>query len=258
MSDATDGMTVDEVARAAGTTTRNVRSYQTRGLLPPPHMNGRVGLYGREHLARLRLIAKLQERGYSLAAIGDLLRAWEERVSLGELLGLREELRSGIPDEPEQIMTRSELVQHFPLIEHDLEFFSRVVDLELVVPLPRDRSIRQERYRIPSPRLLEVGRQLLEADIPLDVALDELARLRQDAAQIAERLVEIVTRHLWDPWVAAGRPTDEVPAMVEHIRRLKPLPGLAMQSVLAQALDEEIGRVVARKMSDLEPEPDGD
>ena len=36
-------MTIDELARRAGTTTRNVRSYQTRGILPPPRMVGRVG-----------------------------------------------------------------------------------------------------------------------------------------------------------------------------------------------------------------------
>lgn len=249
-------MTVDEVARVAGTTSRNVRSYQTRGLLPPPRMHGRVGQYGREHLARLRLIARLQERGYSLAGIADLLRAWEERQTLGELLGLEEELRSGVADEPEQILTRSALFERFPGLEHDLELYSRVVDLGLVVPLPRDRGRGQERYRIPSPRLLEVGQQLLEVGIPIDAALDELERLRRDAAAIAERLVEIVTRHIWDPWVAEGHPTQKVPAMIEHIRRLKPLPGVAMQSVLAKALDEEIGKVVATRLAELGPSND--
>src|SRR5690348_8532613 len=66
-------MTIDALAQAAGTTTRNVRAYQTRGLLPAPLVVGRVGYYGDAHLERLRLIANLQERGYSLAAIADLL-----------------------------------------------------------------------------------------------------------------------------------------------------------------------------------------
>src|SRR5438309_572599 len=36
---------IDELAREAGTTVRNVRAYQDRGLLPPPRRSGRVGLY---------------------------------------------------------------------------------------------------------------------------------------------------------------------------------------------------------------------
>ncbi|MDT7598572.1 MAG: hypothetical protein QOK26_649, partial [Pseudonocardiales bacterium] len=36
---------IDELARFAGTTSRNVRAYQERGLLPPPRKEGRVGIY---------------------------------------------------------------------------------------------------------------------------------------------------------------------------------------------------------------------
>ena len=51
-----DFLTIDELARAAGTTVRNVRVYQDRGLLPPPERRGRLGLYGPDHLRRLRLV----------------------------------------------------------------------------------------------------------------------------------------------------------------------------------------------------------
>ena len=46
---------IDDLARAAGTTVRNVRAYQERGLLPPPRREGRVALYGDAHLARHRV-----------------------------------------------------------------------------------------------------------------------------------------------------------------------------------------------------------
>src|SRR5436305_1643105 len=42
---------IDELAREAGTTVRNVRAYQDRGLLPPPRRSGRVGLYTDAHLS---------------------------------------------------------------------------------------------------------------------------------------------------------------------------------------------------------------
>src|SRR5919204_2454588 len=95
------GMTIDELARAAGTTSRNVRAYQTRGLLPPPRVSGRVGYYDEGHLARLRLIAQAQARGFSLAAIGELLRAWEEGRGISDLLGFEEALTAPWSDEPE-------------------------------------------------------------------------------------------------------------------------------------------------------------
>ena len=42
-------MTIDELAAAAGTTTRRIRSLQTLGLLPHPELRGRTGLYGAAH-----------------------------------------------------------------------------------------------------------------------------------------------------------------------------------------------------------------
>ena len=48
--------TVDELARLGGTTGRNVRAFQTQGLLPRPELVGRTGFYGDEHLERLRAV----------------------------------------------------------------------------------------------------------------------------------------------------------------------------------------------------------
>jgi len=82
-------MTVDELARAAGTTTRQVRALQTQGLLPRPGLVGRTGYYDTDHLDRLRAILRLQSEGFSLASLAVLLRAWEADMTVGEVLGLR-------------------------------------------------------------------------------------------------------------------------------------------------------------------------
>src|SRR5947209_5281538 len=54
---------VDDLARAAGTTVRNVRAYQERGLLDPPRREGRVAYFDDSHLARLKLITSMLDRG---------------------------------------------------------------------------------------------------------------------------------------------------------------------------------------------------
>lgn len=81
-------MTIEELARVSGVTTRTIRAHQSAGLVPPPSLDGRVGRYGDDHLSRLRAIRALQRRGYSLAAIRDLMTAWERGRSLGDVLGL--------------------------------------------------------------------------------------------------------------------------------------------------------------------------
>src|SRR5579863_4181912 len=81
-------MTVDELARAAGITTRQVRALQTRGLLPHPELVGRTGYYDQGHLDRVRAVVALQAEGFSLAAVAALLRAWEQDLTLAQVLGL--------------------------------------------------------------------------------------------------------------------------------------------------------------------------
>ncbi|MBI4941326.1 MAG: MerR family transcriptional regulator [Actinobacteria bacterium] len=62
-----------ELARAAGMTTRNVRAYQTRGLIPPPLRVGRRSEYTTHHLERLRAIHRARAQGATLTLISDCL-----------------------------------------------------------------------------------------------------------------------------------------------------------------------------------------
>jgi DNA-binding transcriptional MerR regulator len=82
-------MNVDQLARAAGTTTRNVRALQTEGLLRGPALVGRTGAYDDSHLLRLQVVLRLQARGFSKAAIRELFEAWESGATLQDVLGLQ-------------------------------------------------------------------------------------------------------------------------------------------------------------------------
>src|SRR5947209_15316026 len=107
-------MTIDALARRSGVTTRNIRAYQTRGLLPPPRMEGRVGYYDDGHLSRLQYVASLQERGFSLAAIQCLLDAWEQGRGLTDVLGFEEALTAPWTDEKPERVTVARLLELFP------------------------------------------------------------------------------------------------------------------------------------------------
>src|SRR5579872_4663262 len=90
---------IDDLARVAGTTVRNVRAYQDRGLLPPSRREGRVAFYSSAHVARLQIISQLLERGYTLSNIGELLAAWESGQNVGDLLGLEAALAAPWSDD---------------------------------------------------------------------------------------------------------------------------------------------------------------
>src|SRR3954470_22334531 len=104
---------IDDLSRAAGTTVRNVRVYQDRGLLPPPRREGRAGVYSDAHLARLRLIGRLLERGYSLANIDELLSGWEQGQDLRQLLGLEAAITGPFSEEVPTWVTLTDLVELF-------------------------------------------------------------------------------------------------------------------------------------------------
>src|SRR6266568_3289632 len=82
--------TIDELARAAGTTVRSLRVYHERGVLPPPEVRGRTGFYGPDHLNRVHTIGRLLDRGIKLNGIRELLEAWDRGDDLGDILGVAE------------------------------------------------------------------------------------------------------------------------------------------------------------------------
>lgn len=66
-------LTLEDLSAATGMTARNVRAYQTKGLIPPPVRQGRRSVYGVEHLRRLQAIERARARGASLSLIASHL-----------------------------------------------------------------------------------------------------------------------------------------------------------------------------------------
>ncbi len=102
-------LTIDQLAQTAGLTVRNVRNYQSRGLIPPPEVQGRVGYYGAEHLARLQLIREMQAQGFNLTAIAHLLE--EARGSGEEVLGFTRSLMAPFETEAPEIVEHADLLE---------------------------------------------------------------------------------------------------------------------------------------------------
>ena len=115
----------------------------------------------------------------------------------------------------------------------------------------------RSQFRVPSPRLLDVGQTLLEAGVPVEAAVAELAELRKQARAMASRLIAMFTDHIWDPWVKAGRPASQIPELIEKIKLLQPAPPTAVAAVVAQALDREVARTVSTRLRIRPEDRDG-
>src|SRR5690242_9215998 len=155
-------LTIDDLARRVQLPVRTIREYHTMRLLPPPERQGRLGLYHDRHVQRLRLITRLQRRGYSLAGIRDLLAAWESGTDLVTLLGVDES--QAALDETPLWLTRAELLQRLPSLEEAT--LARAGQIGLVRPQ------REDHFSVRSPALLGLVADWVRAGVPLDEALD--------------------------------------------------------------------------------------
>lgn len=78
-------MTIEQLAAASGLSVRNIRAYQSRGLLQTADREGRRATFTQEHLARLRLVRALHDHGLSLRAIADLVERGTADAELAEV-----------------------------------------------------------------------------------------------------------------------------------------------------------------------------
>ena len=240
-------MTIDELARESGVTSRNIRAYQTRGLLPSPRMEGRVGYYDDAHLARLKYIAGLQERGFSLAAIQALLDAWDEGRGLNEVLGFEEALTAPWSDETPERVSVEWLLERFPEAVDDLGLVQRAVTLGLLREVDGG-------FEAPSPRLVKIGAELVAAGVPLAAVLDEYERLVADADRIAERFVELFESNVWERFVEAGMPPERLGEVTEALQRARPTALAAMDAALAHAMERAVAASASRQLARFLPD----
>ncbi|MGN8160172.1 MerR family transcriptional regulator [Salinisphaera sp. RV14] len=239
---------IDALARETGSTVRNIRAYQDRGLLPPPERRGRRGIYNDAHLSRLRIINRLLERGYTLSNIGELIESWESGNDIGHLLGLETAVASPWTDELPDYLTMPQLLRKF-----GGQFSKRALDKAVALEVIRPEGMR---YRVPSPRMLHAGAELVAAGIPLEDMLDVVAQLRENVEQASDAMVRLVAHHVFDRYGEGQLPPgDDMPELADLIWRLRPLVEMAVlpevARAMAKAADQHLGDRLAQVLDHL-------
>ncbi|MEU5833911.1 MerR family transcriptional regulator [Streptomyces diacarni] len=253
---------IEDLAHRSGATVRTIRAYQDKGLLPKPERRGRANVYGDAHLARLRQIADLLERGYTLASIKELLQAWDEGRGLGGVLGLVAEVDGPWTSEESGHISRRELAELFgggqegPAVAAsavneaavdeaavdeaavDEAAVDEAVALGVLEPLPGG----EEGFRVPSPRELAVAAELHKAGVPLPAITGQLRELRGQVEHIAARFLDFTEEHVFVRYAGVRLCEEDASEAAALVRRLRPLAQQTMEAELARAMQKLAAR----------------
>lgn len=232
---------LDELARRAEVASTTVRLYQNKGLLAPPRLEGRTGWYDESHLSRLRLIARLQGEGYSLAGIANLLEQWEQGRGLDAVIGVEAELDALLGDVHAVVLDPMELLGRFPDGAMTPELMQRAGALGLVQVTDDGRA------RVADRRFLETGSALAHMGVPAEVILDEWEALVAHTDDIAAHFISIFEAHMAPADWQESIDTDEAR---ELARTLAQLQATARQ-VLVAALDASVARIGRERLGQL-------
>lgn len=227
-----ESLTIDELARRSGITVRTIRFYAGRGLLPPPRLRGRTGLYGADHLARLELVSELSALGFTLAAIESHLERLPPTAGAEELALQRALLTPWTPEQIEEI-DRAELDRRAgrSLSEADLDALTGLG----VVCVQPGGSIA-----LHGPHTLSSGVAVLDSGLPVAVWRHAHAIIDRHTAALAEDLMAMFQDEVLQPYRDAGRPADERRRLAEAFAQLKPITIRGVVTAFGRAVNRTI------------------
>lgn len=234
---------IDDLARKAGTTTRNVRGYQDRGLLPRPVRRGRIAVYSDAHLERLRVINNLLRRGFTTRHIADFFTGMQRGDDLAEVLGLEDVVTQPWSSAHATTMPATALTTQ--LNAPDPRQFARMADYGLIEEIPGSDGPR--RYRVLDIETVEAYGRLVQLGVSLDGILDAHGRVREQLAAVARTVISagrqvIADRH-HDKWMPSTE--DESAWAAELIGELRKAGMVSAHNILNRELDRSMGDQLA-------------
>ena len=160
-----------------------------------------MGVYGETHLARLKIISPLLERGYSLANVAELIGTWEGGHDISKLLGLEAAITSPWSNEPPATLPR----------EQFLEMFGAALTPAAMAKALATGIVRVEgdAIHVSSIKLVQAGVLLAKEGVPLEELLQIVAELRAQSERIAGELMALTTRYIFDRYGQDALPPPE-------------------------------------------------
>jgi DNA-binding transcriptional MerR regulator len=242
-------LTIEQLAAESGMSVRNIRAHQARGLLAPPEVRQRVGYYGPEHLAQLRLIRQLQDDGFNLGGIKRLLE--DTQGTAERLLHFKQALTAAAGAERPETLSLAELGRRFRMSPDEAPaVLDKAVRLGVLVPVSEDR------YEVPSPSLLATAQEVVGRGISPLSALAVLEDIERHCDSVSRSFVKLFLREVWKPFAQADMPVERWPEIEEAVDRLAPIASEAVMAIFQQRLGAQLEGAfdeIARRLSKRKP-----
>lgn len=231
-------LTVEQLANETGMSVRNIRNHQSRGLLPPPQVRARIGYYGEDHVARLRLIQEMQAQGFKLTAIKRLIG--EHGPSVDQFVGLKRAVTAPFETESPEVLSADELSERFGEVSE--KDFAKAQKLGLIVP------VGDGLFQAPSPALLRAAEEAISRGVRVSSALAVIEKVRRSSETTSKAFVELFMNEVWKEFSDAGQPGERWPEVTETIERLRPLASEVVLAMFKQTMEVEVEKAFGKAL----------
>ena len=167
-------------------------------------------------------------RGYPLAAIRELVEAWEDERDIASVLGLDEVITAPYQSEGPRRLPAGDLPG---LLGGDAVAAARALETGLA------RSDGDD-VVLPNPTLFDLGRDLIAEGFPPRAVVEVAAEILTRMDEVARLCVSFVDQHLWQDFVAAGLPAADTERVAGIIARMRPRAQAAADAALAEAMEK--------------------
>ncbi|MDH6166031.1 DNA-binding transcriptional MerR regulator [Variovorax boronicumulans] len=230
---AVQDLSIEVVATRTEVTVRNIRAYTTAGLLPPPRLKGRLGLYGDEHVQRLTLIRALRDQGFGIEAIRRIFgrapaSAWPELLAVARSVSgslFAEETPVVVPA---QALAAKWKGQMTPAL------LARATKAGLMRELPDGQ------VQMLSPALGQIAEELAALGLPLEAVIG--------MQETMARTLRTVARH-WLRTLADGLLSGEsghAERAAQLLEKARPLATGAVQAAFPVILQQELDALLRK------------
>ncbi|MFN8114452.1 MAG: MerR family transcriptional regulator [Solirubrobacterales bacterium] len=233
-------LSIDELSARVGVTPRNIRAYQTQGLLPLPEKRGRSGVYGPDHVTRLEMIRDMREQGIGLPAI-ERLTAWGEGMAPEELRAVAATLLGGLVDEEPQVYEQSDVYEVWgeDIEMETLERAQRAGFFE-----PREDGT----VLVRSPTLRAHGMQLRTMGGTFEDAVELTEVLREHLEAIAAAFNELFVERITEQVLEDSGPdpdgAEALKRVAQALELAKPMATSAVNAAFRIVLQDQIERTI--------------
>ncbi len=221
--------TIEVLAQRTGMTVRALRSWNSKGLLPPAQIRGRTGYYTDEHVHRVEHVRALIGEGYNLGVIAKMLATADDEESV---VAFAQAVVTSHGDRDQQMVVSAADVTA-PWDDDVPEgFISDLVGLGLL------EAIDDASYEVASPRLFRITERLAAEGISASAVLEVTRALSAESDRIAAAYLDLFVSQVWGGWETGLEGERDWNALRERMLRLRDLSGEATAAMVALKLDQ--------------------